>query len=146
MSKKTGQIKKVTAWFCISAALIFSLAMIAYMQRNFKKDIASSLDPIYTARMSPRFGFIEIDFGDGSRRRFQGDLDNMPYPLRDTLLLIAKEGGLRLDIENGKIKEIGGVGGSGGEWRVYQKGSPRERNLEELNITGGEEYLLRYER
>ena len=85
---------------------------------------------------------IELDFNNGKKRLFAGDLDAV-YPLRSALDSISAEGGFTYSVRNGKVENIGEVRGA---WAVYKNGVRVEESLDSLIIEGGDHYAFRVEK
>lgn len=133
--------KKVVLGIII-VALLGALGFIyAYIySRNFVKEIDSRppqgayLPNAHTAR-------IEIDFSNGAKRVFEGELGES-YPLLIALTSVAEEGNFQFETQKDAIKEIAGVGGS---WRIYKNGAYIDAPLNNLTVKGGDRYMLKHE-
>lgn len=132
-------------WLCIGAASLSAVIAIAFFHQVFNREIALSLKSVYEIRMPVRLGFIQIDFGNGRKRRFQGELGNTASSLEDALRAIAQETGMSLSIVEGKVISVDSVGGTDGEWKIYRGAVPTDKNLKELSVAPGTEYAIRYE-
>lgn len=136
-----------TAWIVIIASAGTALALVFQSHRAFVREADQIVnDENFSVLSSPgSSAWIEIDFGNGLRRMFEGDLDNLAYPFESALRASARAGGFTYTIRQGKIIELAGVQGSKGQWRVYQNQKPILASLDQMAIKTGDTYTLRYE-
>lgn len=118
---------------------VILLGLAAYAGTIFFKEKTPSPIP---AASSPNSAIIEIDFNNGKKRAFEGELGKEVYPLHLALQSVTDEGNFSLSLEGPSIKEIAGVSGP---WKIYQNGAVAKGPLESLTITGGDYYVLKKE-
>lgn len=133
------KVDKKTVLGLLAIALLGALIFIYSSAKNLKKDTistppASVLPNAHTAR-------IEINFSNGTKRIFEGELEES-YPLLIALASVAEEGKFQLETQKDAIKEVAGVGGS---WRIYKNGTATDAPLKDLTVKGGDRYMLRRE-
>ena len=120
-------------------ALLAVLFFIYPTMKNSGKD--TNLLPLGNTPQEINTARIEIDFNNGSRRVFEGELKES-YPLLLALESVAEEGSFQLKTQKDIIKQIAGVGGS---WKIYKNGVPTNAPLNDLVVSGGDRYMLRSE-
>lgn len=120
-------------------ALFVILGLAVYAGNIFFKEKAPYQTP---AVSSPIYAVIEIDFNNGKKRAFEGELGGGVYPLALALQSVAEEGQFAVSIKEGSVEHIAGVNGP---WKIYQNGAILQRPPESLTITGGDYYVLKKE-
>ena len=72
---------------------------------------------------------IEIDFGQGERRLFEGELKGDEFLLQEALKSVAQEAKFNYSANRGKIQSIAGVTGT---WEIYKNGDLQNLSFNEL--------------
>lgn len=132
-------------WGILVVVVLVALGIMWYAERGFYRDSGFQTSPI---RSKPPTGYarIEVDFGNGSRRLFEGEVDGTSYPLHAVLGSAAEEGGFTVTFSDGSVQEIAGVGNGAGKWLVYRNGRKLGRaSVDQIMIGDGDHYTLRYE-
>ena len=88
---------------------------------------------------------LEVDFGNGKKRYFQGDVNGYQYTLSEVLDSAANNGKFSLTLRNGDIAELAGIYDSGGSWKIYLNDREQNTSADALVVEAGDKYVLRYE-
>lgn len=141
--------KKVT-WIIIAVSFALATGVIFYSNDSFYEDYKSNTEMMSNSPLPSRpeidgVARVEMDFGNGLKRAFEGEVSNNPYPLITVLDVISEEGNFKWAARDGKIAGIAGVANQTGSWKIYKNGSLKEEGLEQLSVTGGDRYVLRFE-
>ncbi len=122
-----------------SAALLFFVAVPLFVA---KKD-EGSVSPLL--HQSAKAAWVSIDFGNGTRRAFEGPMENSSYPFSLVLKEIIRDADLPIRIEGEEI-----LSGDGSDrirrGVVYKNGAPVAGPLRALTIASGDQYELRFEK
>ncbi len=148
MVPDNSQTKKPDPGFAKLLGVIFliTLASFWYLNLDFNREIKMLTESVSGEGVSPRRAFIEIDFGNGTRRLFTSEVVGS-YPLHMTLThSIAKEGRLDIKLGENRIEKIGDFEAGVKKWRIYRNGKPVTENLQQLRVSGGDKYTLSFER
>lgn len=133
-------------WVILAVVLLIALALMWYAERGFYRDSGMFTDQVGGAVPKNGYAWIEVDFGDGTKRLFEGDVDGGSYSLDAVLGSAAQEGGFTVTIRDGVVHELAGVGNAGGVWLVYRNGQKlNEKSIGQLTVGGGDRYTFRYE-
>lgn len=132
------------AWLVLGAASLGALAVIFYGQKMFLAEIeappgtaTNTEAPLASVAES---AWIELDFGNGAKRLFQGELGSASYPFLLALQSAADNGRFNIRAQKGKLQEIADTAGA---WRVYKNGQILTDPVDDLVISGGDRYSLR---
>lgn len=133
---------KTAYWILIGAAAFITLGVTLSVNRELDRTnglLATPPSPLLNSAKEAR---IELDFNNGDRRMFAGELD-ADYPLKTAVQSAAEEGNFTYRIKNGRVEELAGVKGA---WRVYKNGELVEEPVDQLVIKSGDHYKFSVER
>jgi len=138
------------SWAIIIILFVAALGSVFYFNNKFYQEVVLSTSPAVPTQKAAeirkaRMVWVEIDFGNGAKRLFEGDIDGQEYSLKDSLQIISDTGQFALKTKEGKITSLAGIGGSIGEWRIYKNNELANQGIDDLTIKGGDKYLLRFE-
>ncbi len=139
------------AWIVFGAALAVALFVIMQSYDRFLDEERALLDSARAPAVASRFvhagrAWIEIDFGNGGRRMFEGDLGDLIYPLESGLRAASRAGDFTYEIRKGRIVELAGVHNAEEQWRVYRNRQRIQAAVEDITLAQGNTYTFRYER
>ncbi len=136
-----------TYWIVFTAACAFVLGWTWYATRGLERDIQSSItDHVTAPPQSLTRAWIELDFGDGRKRIFEGTVDHHQYLLKHSLEAAAGEARLKLAFRDGILIRIENTGNPAGVWSIYRNGKRITDPLVTLIIRRGNRYTFRFER
>lgn len=137
----------INPWIVLFAVTLLAVGAILYANNKFYLQILNDSRLIAELRVpQDAKAWIELDFGAGHKRLFEGIVDRETYPFSSVLKVVAENHNFNVDIRKGKIASIDGVGKSSGTWRIYKQGALVLIPLDRLMIQGGDWYTLRYEK
>lgn len=132
------------SWAILGAVIAISAAAIFYTAERLRRESLATMESMQALSISrnpaQNFAWVEIDFGNGKKRLFRGEVGREAYPLRATIESIAKDSDLPIKIHGGSITEIEGIAGV---WNIYRNSEMLAAPLGSLQITGGERYVIR---
>ncbi|MBI3420799.1 MAG: hypothetical protein HY006_01940 [Candidatus Sungbacteria bacterium] len=133
-------------WILVGAVSLTSLFVLLTSVRELSRNINeyARSPSTFFVREKTNHGWIEIDFGNGKKRVFEGMMGDIHYPLHQALSAIAQSGKLSLRINKGEIRMLDGFMSPPGTWQVYRNGIPANAPIEAMMLTKGDRYLLRY--
>ena len=144
------EINNNLSWLIVGLTVLIALAVLFYANNNFYQEfiINSKLLSSYTIPKNAKVkhALIELDFGNGKKRAFRGEVDDTIYDLKSSLEIIAKEAKFTFREKNGRIEKLADIGNASGVWKIYQNGQVVNQSLQELTVTGGDKYVLRFEK
>jgi hypothetical protein len=129
-------------WILIVTSALVTLGIALNLNRELSHSEEEFIATPPTLQSSVKEAIIELDFNNGKKRMFAGELDTV-YPLMAALDSISKEGKFEYKVKDGKIEEIAGVRG---KWRIYHNGNLPKSPVEELTIRAGDRYALKLEK
>lgn len=131
------------AWLILIGAFLIVIGLISFAQKN----LADELSIVETTAIpkDPR-AWVEIDFGNGKKREFEGDAVASPQTLFQSLLIIAKDAHLSITFRNNTIYGINGQNSGTNKWVIYKNGILTVLPPQELMINRGDHYVIKYER
>lgn len=138
------------SWLIIGLTVFMTLVILFYANSNFYREFTNtsgSLNNLVipkSARME--HALVELNFGNGQRRAFRGEVDGRVYDLKSSLELIAKEADFIFQEKNGQIENLAGVKNAPGIWKIYKNGQPHNQPLHQLTVASGDKYVLRFEK
>ena len=139
-----------TAWFIVGLTILIALAVLFYANSNFYQEFTKTTEEVHNYAIPQKtkisHAIVELDFGNGKKRAFRGEVDGETYGFKYSLDLIAKVGKFNYREKNGWIDNLSGIGGTPGLWNIYRNGAPAEKLLHKLTVTGGDKYVLRFEK
>lgn len=142
-----GELLGINPWIVLLSVTALAVGAILYTNNKFYQQIIN--DSRFVAELQVPHdakAWIELDFGAGTKRLFEGVVDREIYPFSSVLKVVAENHNFNLDIRKGKVASIDGVGKSSGVWKIYKQGALIALPLEVLTIQGGDWYTLRYEK
>lgn len=146
----TREINNNLSWLIIGVTVLIALAVLFYSNNNFYQEFINESKSLqnYVIPRSTKANqaFIELDFGNGKKRAFRGEVDGRTYDLKSSLELIAKEAQFTFRERSGRIEKLADIGNASGVWKIYRNGEKINLPLQELMITGGDKYVLRFEK
>lgn len=87
--------------------------------------------------------WVEFDFGDGKKRKFEGEVDDGSYSLQNILISVSKSAGVPIEFKKGSISAIDRISGT---WHIYQAGALESRPPAKLIVQGGDTVSIRLEK
>lgn len=142
-SPKAPELSPVTCWILLLAAFLAGLAAIFFANSVFYSDHLKRTGEIANT-VIPEHGtaWIELDFGNGSKRLFEGNLRGRAYPLLTGLDAAADAGNFRYKIGTGKIVSLAGIQGN---WKIYKNNGLITDPVDKIILEKGDQYSLRRE-
>lgn len=144
------EINSNRAWLTVGITVLVALTILLYANNNFHQEFTETnekmLDYAIPKKTKTGQALVEFDFGNGKKRAFKGEVDGGTYGFKYSLDLIAKVGKFTYKEKNGWIDHLAGVGGASGIWNIYKNEKPADKSLHRLTVTGGDKYLLRFEK
>jgi hypothetical protein len=143
--KKGALLTSFEMWIVFVATAILTASLIFYAKKEIEKEISLANDAA-NAIFIPRaqYSWIEIDFGNGKKRLFQGRVEEEVF-LSAALSNITRDNKLSFLIKNGSIQELDGKKNATDRWRIYKNGEQMPPPLNLLLIASGDHYTIRYE-
>lgn len=134
---------KTSYWIVLFTAFFVAAGVMLNANRELNRLDGFSVTPPPSLPQSSETqeAKIELDFNNGKRRLFVGELATA-YRLPVALRAVAREGDFTYKIEGGEIKELAGVKG---EWKIYKNGKSTNESIDLLTIKSGDHYVLRIE-
>lgn len=129
----------VISWIIVGCATAIALALVAVANNRFYQEFLRVNEAV-SLPARPAAAWIEIDFGNGTKRLFQGTIGSKQYSLSSALESAGREGGFTFRVERGVLDSLGGVSG---KWEIYRNGVLIDDLFSELTIRGGERYSFR---
>lgn len=137
------------AWITLGAVFAASLVLIAQSYNQFLAENRELADETAVSALRPRdegYAWIELDFGGGRRRMFEGEVGSAAYSLESGLRAASAAGNFTYTVRKGVIKEIAGVQTSfNGIWRIYRNSALVQEMLDAMTLAQGDTYTFRYE-
>ncbi len=134
-----------TYWVVCAASCVFVLGWIWHATKNLDREI-DFVQEIRVATPALTRAWIEIDFGNGRRRVFEGDVGHHQYLVKPLLETVARERKLALAFKKGSVRHIGGVGTPLGIWKIRWNDKDIDVPLETLMIKAGDRYTFTFEK
>lgn len=138
------------SWILVGLTVFIALVVLFYANSNFYQEFINTSESLNNYAIpknsKAEHAFVELDFGNGQRRAFRGEVDGATYGLKDSLELISKVADFTFREKNGRIENLAGVGNAPGSWKIYKNGEPHNQPLPQLTITKGDKYVLRFEK
>lgn len=135
-----------TAWLVITIAVLISLLALWVSYKSFNEELSRMGQENFGGGSNKYTSIVEVNFGDGKKRWFEGTLGKETYPLTVALESISQTGSLNIEIKKGKIYSVADVGDGAGAWIVYYNSALEKKSLEKLVIKKGDFYSLRFEK
>lgn len=134
-------------WLLIGIAFLAAVFSVLGTERQYERELAREMEIVLGRPESTEnaYALIDVDFGNGSRRRFRGMVDGYRYTLAEALNSAAENGSFSYTLQNGAITELAEVSAGRGLWRVYKNGAEQKVPVEKLLVSAGDQYVLRYE-
>lgn len=134
---------KTSYWIVLFTAFFVAAGVMlnAYRELNRMDYLSVTPPPSLPQSSETQEAKIELDFNNGKRRLFVGELATA-YRLPVAIRAVAEEGRFTYQIEDGKIRELAGVRG---EWKIYRNGEPVGEAVELLVIKNGDHYVFKAE-
>lgn len=148
MVRKKYKIKSGnTFWVILGMVAVLALLVIFYSLNSFNADFLKNSESI-NALVIPKHerALIEINFGNGKKRVFAGDVKNEVYPLETALKSAAENGKFTFQIKNGFIRRLAERGDSRNSWAIYKNDEKVAAHIGELTIARGDRYIFKLER
>lgn len=135
-------------WFIFIVVVLVVTSQVLTVYEITLNDIALQTQQI-TAASLPRkqnngLAWVEFDFGNSRRRKFEVEVDGYQYPFVDILKGIEKEGRFRIEVVGEKEIKVD-------EMRQYQGGWILSKNEQSVNeplgaliLSQGDWYKFRY--
>lgn len=146
----TRKINNNLSWLIVGVTVLIALAVLFYANNNFYQEFMISSKSLnnYTIPKSTRVNhaLIELDFGNGKKRAFKGEVGNATYDLKSSLELIAQEAKFTFKEKNGRVEKLADVSNASGVWKIYRNGEVVTLPLQKLTVAGGDKYVLRFEK
>lgn len=136
------------AWVVVIAVSIAALALMIRSYNGFREELRSRTEFAQETRHKNQEGlaWIEVDFGGGKKRLFEGDVGRQTYTLDVALFAAAQAGNFTFGMEKGRLTELAGLPNKKENWIVYRNGERvRGAALDKLMIAHGDQYTFRYE-
>lgn len=119
---------------------VAALGMILYANRTFLEEHDRIVKELSTLEIpKSKYAFIEIDFGNGKKRRFEGNLHNAVYEFPIVFKTVAEVGKFSYRLHDGGVEHINGINGP---WKVYRNGVLATAPPHKLMIQAGDNYTL----
>lgn len=137
--------KKVEVSTQVSIVIVALLAVsafgiILYTNKSFLEEHDRIMKELSALEIpKSRYAFIEIDFGNGEKRRFEGNLHNTTYQFPIVFKTVAEVGKFSYRWRDGGIEHIDGIRGP---WKVYRNGALTTAPPHKLMIRAGDSYTL----
>ena len=147
MTHKKPQNVNLSHWFIIGIAALGAAFLIFWAENRYERELERDLKVILQSKSAVRdkYALLEVDFGNGKKRYFQGDVNGYQYTLSDVLDSAANNGKFSLTLRNGDIAELAGIYDSGGSWKIYLNDREQNTSADALVVEAGDKYVLRYE-
>ncbi|TSC78672.1 MAG: hypothetical protein G01um101433_133 [Parcubacteria group bacterium Gr01-1014_33] len=147
--KKHPSLDEKSAWIAVGVFFILALGIISRANDELYTDFLTSTEyPIRVTRHNSArahgLAWIEIHFSDGTKRRFEGEVDSRTYTLSDALRVVKDTGKLTIATKQGKIISINGERPRNGAWAIQRNGKPVQNKIEALTISQGDTYTFFY--
>lgn len=144
------EINNSLSWLIVGLAVLIALAVLFYANNNFYQEFITDSKSLQNYAIPKKtktdHALVELDFGNGKKRAFKGEVDGRTYDLKSSLELIAQEARFAFREKNGRIEKLADISNASGVWKIYKNGEKTSRPLQELTITGGDKYVLRFEK
>ena len=127
---------------CIFCAALIAGALIFYAHGGFLQEFNDFVEAPFILNQKKHLAWIEVDFGEGKRRLFEGEVGGETYALLPALLSVAESGEFRIKVSGGRITEIAGVPAT---WAVYRNEKTIGTNINLLILQAGDRYAIRRE-
>lgn len=133
-------------WFLAIAAAVLAVAFIFLANESFYRDYQGYFTKDQEPPHAPATARLTIDFGDGRRRAFEGEVA-VGMTALSALRTAQAAGSFSLAInQNGEVNEIGGLANSGGrKWRAYRNGALLTDVPGHAEVAAGDRIIFRYE-
>lgn len=144
MSKKQANL---SYWFIVGIAALAAAFSVLWTEQKYERELAHDLEILLPSRSATenKYTLIEVDFGNGQKRYFQGQVGEYQYTFSEALDSAANNGKFSLTVRNGDIAELAGIYDSGGSWKVYLNGREQKAPVDKFIVSAGEKYVLKYE-
>lgn len=142
------RVHSLSAWITIAVALAAALSVMLRAHLLWEAEFFEAIQREDSAdAASEERALVEIDFGDGRRRMFEGSAPVFFHPLDFALTSAAEAGRFSVTVRDGRIAELAGINGAlGGRWRVYRGQEQIRDPVDRVIIRNGEHYVIRYEK
>ena len=134
-------------WVIVMGGFLGAVALIFFENDSFYRDFTGYFDssPPLAIREF-RAARVTIDFGNGTKRAFEGE-SQAGMTILSALRLSGDVGQFKTATnERGAIVAIAGVGNAMGKrWRVYRNGAAVEDLPGHIGVEAGDRIMLRYE-
>ena len=143
-----AEVLEMNPWIVLISVTLVAVGAIFYASNKFYNQIADDSQSVSELKIpQDTKAWIEIDFGLGHKRLFEGVVEKEVYPFSSVLRVVSENHNFTVDIRKGAIKSIDGVGKSSGSWKIYNRqGALVSAPLDSLTLKGGDWYTLRYEK
>jgi hypothetical protein len=143
--------KTAISFIILAFVFLAAISFIAIANKTYEREIRVHTRAVgVPVRSSPKqeWAYLEIQFDDGSARRFAVEIGSEPYPFSVALASAAEIGRFEFGTDKkGHLSRLAGVANvRGTSWRVYRNSALVEAPLDELVISAGDRYLLRFEK
>lgn len=146
----TKEINNNLSWLIVGVTVLIAFAVLFYANNNFYQEFITDSKSLrdYAIPKNPKAGraLIELDFGNGKKRAFRGEVGSATYDLKSSLELIAKEAKFTFKEKNGSVEKLADVSNASGVWKIYRNGEMVTLPLQKLTVAGGDKYVLRFEK
>ncbi|MBI2121780.1 MAG: hypothetical protein HYT98_01525 [Candidatus Sungbacteria bacterium] len=146
MHKKPQNVN-LNHWFIIGIAALAAAFLILWAENRYERELDRDLEILLQSRSDAgnKYALVEVDFGNGKKRYFQGDVNGYQYTLSEALNSAANNGKFSLTLRNGDIAELAGIYDRGGSWKIYLNGREQNAPADALVVEAGDRYVLKYE-
>ncbi|KKU06011.1 MAG: hypothetical protein UX07_C0009G0015 [Parcubacteria group bacterium GW2011_GWA2_45_30] len=147
MKHSKAQNLNIKHWFLIGIAALLAAFSVIWAEQRYERELERDLKVILQSKSAVRdkYALLEVDFGNGKKRYFQGDVNGYQYTLSEVLDSAANNGKFSLTLRNGDIAELAGIYDSGGSWKIYLNDREQNMSADALVVEAGDMYALRYE-
>lgn len=148
--QKQNIVESRHAWTVVIFVSITAFILIIRAYNEFRADIGRTIDSARAVSSDGEkqgLAWIEIDFGNGKKRLFEGDVSQRSYTLDIALYAAGQAGLFDFTVEQGKIAALADIPNTRQKkWIIYRNGKPASEDaLENLIIAEGDQYAFRYE-
>lgn len=134
-------VSQATSWSLIAASSVAAFTAMFFANSKFYSESLNDAQKIQEIVMPERNRvWIELDFSNGSKRLFEGDLREGSYPLTAALQTAAEAGNFSYKIEKGRIISLAKRNGN---WEIYHNDNLTKNAIEKITINKGDTYSFR---
>jgi hypothetical protein len=137
--------KQTYYWAIVGVAALAVLGIVFVFGNYLARD--ASFVPQEVGKKTEESGAkarLVIDFGNGTKRVFRGDVAE-GMTVYDALLASQEVGGLSFSLNGEEVNEIGGVKNNSHEWRYYVNGKSAKTAPQFEEVKPGYEIVFRFE-